>query len=159
LLDGDEYRLCIAGGGPLSAEIQKAEENDSRIKFYGFVSLAEVLALYRSADVLVNMRLTKALKTQYFFPSKMMEYLASGTPVISTCTGHVESEFGDLLFLLKDETAGGLAAMIGQLRSMNPELLAERGIKARNYMAQHKTWDAQGLKVVNYISALFPCKA
>lgn len=155
LLQGDEYRLCIAGGGPLAAEVQQAAEQDSRIRYYGFVSLAEVLALYRSADVLINMRLTKTLDTKYFFPSKLMEYLASGTPVISTCTGHVESEFGEFVFLLEDETAVGLAGMIRQIRSLDPHLLAEKGSKAQGYMAKHKTWDAQGRKVADYIDHLF----
>ncbi len=32
----------------------------------------------------------------------MMEYLASGVPVISTCTGHVEEEFGAFTYLLRE---------------------------------------------------------
>ncbi len=154
-LQGDQYRLFIAGGGPLSSEVQKAAELDTRISYYGFIPFAEVLALYRSANVLINMRLTKTLDTKYFFPSKMMEYLASGTPVISTCTGHVESDFGDFVFLLRDETATSLAEMIRQVKSLDPSLLAERGLKAQAYMEKNKTWDAHGRKVADFIKSLF----
>ncbi len=35
-----------------------------------------------------------------------MEYLASGTPVITTCTGHVEEEFADIVYLLKTKARG-----------------------------------------------------
>ena len=151
LLEGDRYRLRIAGGGPLERQVREAASDDSRIEYLGLVSVSEVLQLYGRSDVLVNMRLTKTMDTKYFFPGKMMEYLASGTPVITTCTGHTEEEFGDFVYLLRDETAQGLAEIIRQVASLPPETRRKLGQKAREYMANHKTWDSQTKKVVRFI--------
>lgn len=153
-LKGDDYRLHVAGSGPLVSEVLMAAQQDKRIIFYGFLSFEEVLSLYKKANVLVNLRLTKTIKTDYFFPSKMMEYLASGTPVISTCTGHIEREFKDIVFLLKDETSQGLFVLINQLKTLDKTVMAEKGKKARAYMIKYKTWDAQALRVVNYIDTV-----
>ncbi len=151
LLEGDQYRLHIAGGGPLEGQVREAAANDSRIEYLGFISVSEVLQLYKNSDVLVNMRITEKLDTRYFFPGKMMEYLASGTPVITTCTGHTEEEFGDFTYLLRDETARGLAEIIRSAASLPPEVRGNLGRRAQEYMALHKTWDAQAKKVASFI--------
>lgn len=151
ILEGDHYRLRIAGTGPLEAEVRQAAAKDSRIEFCGFISFEKVLALYDSADVLINMRLTKDRNTRYFFPSKLMEYLASGTPVITTCTGHVEEEFGDFVFLLENETSKGLSEAIRQVASIAHESRADMGRRAREYMVKNKSWDSQGRKVLKFI--------
>ena len=81
-----------------------------------------------------------------------MEYLASGVPVITTCTGQTEDEFRDFVFLLKDETPQGLARVIEYVASLDPEYRVANGIKAKNYMCAHKTWDVQGQRVLDFIS-------
>lgn len=155
LLEGDDYRLDIAGTGPLEDIVRQAANKDERINFQGFIPFDEVLKLYDSADVLVNMRLTKAINTRYFFPSKIMECLTSGVPVISTCPGHVTEEFSDFAFLLKDERPVDLANMIKYVASLAPDIRADKAAKAQEYMIRNKTWDVQGLRVVKFINSLF----
>ena len=155
LLEGDNYRLEIAGAGPLENIVQRAANRDERINFHGFISFDEVLKLYDSADVLVNMRLTKAINTRYFFPSKIMECLISGVSVISTCPGHVSEEFSDFAFLLKEESPVDLANMVKYVASLAPDIRADKAVKAQEYMIRNKTWDVQGLRVVKFINSLF----
>jgi glycosyltransferase involved in cell wall biosynthesis len=151
LLQGDRYRLCIAGGGPLEGIVREAAANDSRIEYAGIIPLSAVLRLYSRSDVLVNARITKNINTKYFFPGKMMEYLASGTAVVTTCTGHTEEEFGDFVYLLRDETPQGLAEIIRYVAAEDAEVRAILGRTAREYMARHKTWEAQARKVAQFI--------
>jgi glycosyltransferase involved in cell wall biosynthesis len=151
LLEGDQYRLCVAGAGPLAQQVKDAASKDSRIEYKGLIPLDQVRALYSSSDVLINMRMTGHRNTRYFFPSKMIEYLASGTPVISTCTGHIEKEFGEFVFLLRDETPKGLAAAIWQAARLDPEVRGQTGQRAQKYMTTHKTWNSQSKRVAQYI--------
>src|SRR5439155_10053464 len=125
-----------------------------RIHFVGTLPFSEVLRMYKNADVLVSIRPTKTLHTRYFFPSKLMEYLASGTPVITTCTGHTEEEFGDICYLLKDESPEALSDLLRSIAMSSPEARREKGQRARSYMRQHKTWDGQGHKIARYIERL-----
>ena len=151
LLEGEGYRLCMAGRGPLEELVREAATTDPRIEYLGFISSLEVLHVYQRSDVLVNMRVTGSMNTKYFFPGKMMEYLASGTPVITTCTGHTEEEFADFVFLLRDETPQGLAALIRQVANLDSGERRRVGGKAQQYIALNKTWDVQARKVARFI--------
>jgi glycosyltransferase involved in cell wall biosynthesis len=151
LLSGSGYRLRIAGSGPLAEKVKQAAQADPRIEYSGYLSFEDVLAFYTSADVLINMRLTQTMKTDYFFPSKILEYLASGTPIITTCTGHIEEEYADFVFLLKDETPQGLARLIEQVATMDPQIRTQKGRAARDYIRVHNTWEAQGQQLAKFI--------
>jgi glycosyltransferase involved in cell wall biosynthesis len=107
--------------------------------------------LYHRADILLNIRLTSALRTPYFFPSKLIEYMATGTPVVSTCTGHVKEEFGRFVYLLEDETASGLAGLLRRIRAEDPRRRLELGLEARRYVREHKTWRAQTERVLDFV--------
>jgi glycosyltransferase involved in cell wall biosynthesis len=147
-------RVRIAGSGPLEQEVRKAASLDSRIEFLGLVGHDRVLELYASSDLLLNVRLTRALHTRWFFPSKLLEYLASGTAVLSTCTGHVEEEFGTFVYLLREESPGALGATLLQIASLPPEERRRRGRDARDYMLRHKSWDAQGIRLAEFIRSI-----
>lgn len=147
----DDVVLVVAGAGPLAAKVRERAARDRRIVYLGFVSFDEVLDAYASADLLLNTRITTAIDTSYFFPSKLMELLASGTPVLSTCTGHVESEYGHVLFLLREETPAALARRILEIRAIDPAERAALGQRAHEFMLREKTWDRQGERFVRYL--------
>jgi len=151
LLEGDRHRLRIAGAGPLDEQIREADARDPRVEYLGLLSFEQVLDLYRSSDVLVNLRITRTMHTKYFFPSKMIEYLASGKPVITTCTGHVEEEFSAFTHLLREETPEALAQMIQRVGQLDLEERRQKGQRARSYVAANKTWEAQTRKVARFI--------
>jgi glycosyltransferase involved in cell wall biosynthesis len=148
-----DYELVVAGAGPLAERARELANRDPRVTYRGLVSFEEVLELYASADLLLNARLTQALDTRYFFPSKLMELLASGTPVLSTCTGQVESEYGDVLYLLRTETPEALADRIREIRQIEPETRRVLGQRARAFMLQEKSWTRQGERLVAYIQS------
>jgi glycosyltransferase involved in cell wall biosynthesis len=104
--------------------------------------------------VLLNIRLTRRIETTYYFPSKLMEYLASGAPVITTCPGHVRDEFSELAFLVEDESAEGLADVIRAVAAMPGTERDSRARKARAFMAEHRTWTAQAKRIVEFLKDL-----
>lgn len=151
LLTQAHFRLQILGSGPLEEFVRRAAAEDPRIEFVGLVPFERVMEAYRRSDLLVNMRLTKELSTRYFFPSKLMEYLVSGVPVLTTSTGHVEEEYGPYCIVLRDESPAGLADAIRRVASMTSEARAALAAKARTFMLTHKTWSVQGQRIVSYV--------
>ncbi|MGA2812904.1 MAG: glycosyltransferase [Candidatus Acidiferrum sp.] len=151
MLPGERFRLRIAGWGPLESRVREAASKDGRIEFLGLLPFPRVLEIYNSSSLLINLRITTLRNTRYFFPSKMMEYLASGVPIISTCTGHVEDEFGDFLYLLKEETPEALCQLIQRVAALTPQERRRTGANARAYVETHKTWERQTIKLAAFI--------
>jgi glycosyltransferase involved in cell wall biosynthesis len=154
LTSNPNYRLSIAGSGALQPLVEAAAETDSRIELLGYLSFEQVLALYEEADCIVNMRLTKRLKSNYLFPSKLFEYLASGKPVITTCPGHVADEYSQIAILLHEETAEALRIAIDTVAAMSCEERQRLGEKAVQHMREHSTWNAVGWQMVSYMMSI-----
>jgi glycosyltransferase involved in cell wall biosynthesis len=151
LLNESWYRLVIAGKGALEVEVRHAASRDARISYLGFLPHEEVVMLYQGADVLVNPRPSTPLSTRYVFPSKLIEYLATGKAVISTATSGVQEEYADFLFLLEDETPEGLANLIRQIARLSPAERRAKGTRAREHVLANKNWEAQGGRVAGFI--------
>jgi glycosyltransferase involved in cell wall biosynthesis len=145
-----EGELWICGRGLLEQKIRRIAQKDQRIHFLGFVGRKEFLHLLRQATLLINPRPSYP-ENRYSFPSKLLEYLASGRPVISTATADIAEEYRDYIFLLREETPEALANLIEKTCSLPSEYLNTFGAKARDYVLKHKTWDIQGHRVCQFL--------
>lgn len=101
-------------------------------------------------DVLLNIRPTKGISTRYFLPSKLLGYLATGVPVITTDVGTVRERFGPFVTILDEETPGGLAKAIADVRGQPLGLRQESALKAREIVRKEFTWPAQGRRVAEF---------
>ena len=147
-------RLRIAGGGPLQEMVLEAARQDPRISFMGMLDTAAVADLYKHADVLLNVRLTTAVDTRYFFPSKLIEYLGSGVPTITTRVAHADTEFAGLVYVLGEESPQALADLLNKVASLQPDERWKLGRLARTYVTRYKTWDVQSAKAAEYLRSL-----
>lgn len=77
------YRLILCGDGDAKEFVINASTKDKRIEYKGQVPVAAAKEYINSADILVNPRQNNDEYTKYSFPSKTIEYLLSGKPVIS----------------------------------------------------------------------------
>jgi glycosyltransferase involved in cell wall biosynthesis len=145
-----EGELWICGRGSLEKEIRSLAHNDPRICFWGFVGRQKYIDLLQRATVLINPRPSYP-ENRYSFPSKLLEYLASGRPVITTATPDVSEEYGDYVFLLREETPEALADLIEEVCALPPKDLDAFGAKARAYVLEHKTWDIQAKRVYDFL--------
>ena len=99
-------RLKISGKGSLENMVQAAAKQDARITYLGCVPYEEYLCNLKRVNVLVNPRNMNLPENQNNFPSKIMEYLATGKPIISTRFPGWERYNKYIAFC--DSTEGGL---------------------------------------------------
>ena len=100
-----DIELWITGGGNTEGYIKACAKKDNRIKFYGFLpSRQDVLQKQAEASLLVNMRLPSEPASGYCFPSKLFEYMATGTPVLSFDIAGIPREYLQHLYVVKQET-------------------------------------------------------
>jgi glycosyltransferase involved in cell wall biosynthesis len=151
LLNEPEYRFWITGKGYREEEVIEAKRLDDRIQYFGFLENRELREIQSKATVLINPRLSAFPENRYNFPGKLLDYLASGRPVITTATGDVCDEYGDKAFILREETPQALADLIREVCSMPQEELEVKCEGVRRYMLENKTWKVQCSRMYEFI--------
>ena len=97
-IDDPELRLIICGTGDAKNYVKKCADIDSRIEYKGLVSPEEAAEFVRLADVLVNPRMNDNEYTKYSFPSKNLEYLMSGRPVVACMLDGIPPVYRDFMY-------------------------------------------------------------
>ena len=145
-------QLHIYGPGDYVKELQKIAEKDSRVFYGGKLLNQEIVEKEQEATLLVNPRPTNEEYVKYSFPSKTMEYMASGTPVLTTVLPGMPKEYYPYLFLLEDETSEGIAQALTELLTKSEEELFEKGRGARAFVLDQRNNLVQAQKIIQMLS-------
>ena len=152
-IQDSDIELWITGGGNTEGYIKACAKKDNRIKFYGFLpSRQDVLQKQAEASLLVNMRLPSELASGYCFPSKLFEYMATGTPVLSFDIAGIPREYLQYLYVVKQETVDALAKAIEETLSLDEASLQEQGNGAREFVINEKNTKTQCSKMWKFVT-------
>lgn len=153
-LNNINYKLEICGAGDGLEIIKDYSRKDSRIIYKGQLPRNEVLELQRQAFLLINPRTPEGEFTKFSFPSKTMEYLASGTPTLLYKLPGIPDEYYDYCFSLEDTSISALSQKIDEILSMDYEVLKIKSLSAQKFILENKNPIAQSQKVVNLINQI-----
>jgi glycosyltransferase involved in cell wall biosynthesis len=154
-IPSSDYRLWICGGGDGLAEVQRYGAMDNRIIYKGILPRKDVLQLQAQATVLVNPRNSEDEYTRYSFPSKTMEYLASGTPVVMSHLQSIPHEYDDHIYYIDNETTEGMRDKLIEVCAKSAVELSIFGKEASSFIYKWKTPAAQTAKILNLINKLY----
>ena len=143
----------FSGRGTLEERLKQQAASDPRIRFFGFVTEEQYSEMLQRAALLVNPRPSRLLENRYNFPSKLMEYLAAGRPILSTATSDVAEHYGSDVIVLADETPEGLARCIERAVAAPAAERAAIGARARAAV-EGVTWRTQAEKILAFIDSL-----
>lgn len=148
-----EYDLWICGHGSMSAQVETAAEQYENIHFYGFVSQKEALAMQASATALINPRQPTGVFTRYSFPSKTLEYMRSGKPVLCCRLEGIPQDYEAYLSYM-DQGAEGIVRGVRSVMALTVQAREQLGRNARNYVLQNKNPRIQCQKLVSLLRSL-----
>lgn len=144
--------LWLTGGGNAEELIRSKAQEDARIKFFGFLpSRRDVVALQREASLLLNMRLPSEEASSYCFPSKLFEYMATGTPVLTFRLGGIPEEYYRYLVTVDAESADRLAGSI--VSALQDGGLRGLGAAARDFVIRQKNTRVQAERVLGFMDS------
>lgn len=151
LIENKNLKLLICGFGEAEAAIRESE--DERVVFLGKIERNQVLALQRNAAILVNPRQNTEEFTKYSFPSKTMEYLAAGVPVIAYKLDGIPEEYNNYINYVSDNSPESLAKEIERIYNLPLSDRLEIGEKGKHYVIDKKNRIAQTKRIVEFLSA------
>lgn len=146
-----DYSLVICGDGDYAPELKQIAEKNPRVAFVGAVPHDAVVAMEKGATLLVEPRPSDTLIAKMSFPSKIIEYMASGTPVLVTNIPSFEEVYGKYQFRINDESVEGISKALTETLSLPEVSLKEIGRNAREFVLQNKTIKRQCERVLRLI--------
>lgn len=144
----DGYSLKIYGGGQMEKEL--LEHCPAGVFFGGSLTNRECVALQKKASLLINPRPIGLRFAAYSFPSKIMEYMVSGTPVLTTRLPGIPDEYLDYLYTCEDTVDGISKAIHEVLAIPEPERL-EKGRRARQFVLEKKNNQFQAKRIMDLV--------
>ncbi len=148
LIPNPNIRLVIIGCGDASSKIMEVAQTDLRIIYLGQLPHEEVLYIQRQSSLLVNPRTSEGEFTKYSFPSKTMEYLASGIPVLLNKLPGIPAKYYEYSFQPENETVEALKEKMVEILALPEDELKDFGSKAQVFILTEKNPRSQVKKLI-----------
>ena len=151
LIKDSRYKLVLAGKGDMQEEIIKRKMSDNRIIYLGEIPREKLLELEKGADLLVNPRTNSGIFTKYSFPSKNMEYLSSGVPMLGYKLEGIPREYDEFINYFKESTAESLSQAIIDICTVKKEISIQKANVAKEFVLNNKNKTVWGNKIFQFI--------
>lgn len=157
LIDGfmmtqGDYEMWLFGSGDMVDYINECSRKDGRITYFGKVERKVLLEHMKKAHLLISVKSPKEDHVNYAFPSKIMEYMTSGTAVASTMVGGIPREYFEYLIPIEGDSAADIFKAITASLLLNEERLIEIGNNCRKYVLKEKNYQKQTERIVELLS-------
>ena len=145
-----EIELDIYGDGYLKDYV-KNKCND-RVHYHGTIPNEEMMRVQRNAWALISPRPVEDPIAKVTFPSKIFEYMTSGTPVISTRLNGFLPEYEELLMFAESNEPQEMARCIMEMAEHPYTDMLEMAKKAREFIIKNKSWTVQAKRIIKFMA-------
>lgn len=149
-----DIRLRVCGSGDAENKVREYTQLDNRITYLGLLKREQVLIEQFQADFLVNPRTPEGDFTKYSFPSKTIEYLASGTPTIIHRLPGIPDEYYNNCLTFPSYKDADIIDTLCKAISMSSEEIYALGYKAKKFIETFKTEKAQCKKIIDFMNSI-----
>jgi glycosyltransferase involved in cell wall biosynthesis len=153
-IENINYELIICGVGDCENQIKNIASFDSKIEFLGKLPREQVLELQKKATVLVNPRQNNEEFTKYSFPSKTLEYLSAGKPLVAYKLNGIPDEYDPYICYVKDNSIDCLANTLRKVCELPYIERYEIGKRGRDFVLDYKNSKVQVKKIIDLIESL-----
>ena len=150
-LESQGVELWICGEGDSKEYIQAIGKINKRVKYLGQLPRVEILKLQQKATLLVNPRKPDGEYTKYSFPSKIMEYMSSGRPVIMYKLPGIPEEYFDFCYTINGTDPSHFKDCLSEILKLSDEELNAKGSAARDFVINNKSYLKQAEKIKEFI--------
>ncbi len=148
-------KLHVFGDGDYREELEKIAQTEESVVYKGIRPNSEVVEAEQKAALLCNPRPTAPEYTKYSFPSKNMEYMASGTPLLTTRLPGMPDEYLPYVYTIDEDTEKGVETALKKVFEKSEEERSAFGEQAREFVRKEKSNVVQAKKIIEFIKENF----
>jgi glycosyltransferase involved in cell wall biosynthesis len=147
----ENVQLKICGSGDSEEIIKSFASQDDRIIFLGQLSNKDAVKLQKSATLLVNPRPNNEEFTKYSFPSKNLEYMLTGRPVVAYKLDGIPEEYDKYICYVEDDSIDSLKSTIENILLMDEVSRIDLGNMARSFVLNEKNNILASKRIIDMI--------
>lgn len=148
VIDREDLLFWISGHGP-PQEVRRVAQavdvlDDERVEYFGTLPWEEYRRRVVSADVLVNLQNPNHRKSEYSFPSKLLDFMSAGATIVTTDMSDISNDFRDEMVIIgvhANKVEDALEMAIAECQD-NP-----RGERAQQWIRTNCTYWAVGKNI------------
>ena len=146
--------LWICGTGKDKDYVENAAKTNPKVKYFGTISNEKVRELEKEAKLLVNLRNPAAQITRYSFPSKLLEYIASGSLVLSTKLEGIPEEYFDYILTVNSLSEEDVKSAIRNVFAMSETEYVAKAKKSQEFIGNTKNKKVQSGKILKFVESI-----
>lgn len=150
-VSNESITLDIYGNGPLEEYVKQQAKTNKNVKYYGSVDNDTMRKLQQEAFLLINPRTIDDQMSRLTFPSKILEYMMSGTPILTTRLNGFSEDYFDKMFFVKTNEPEELGKAIDEIALLPECELSEIAKRAYEFVTTKKTWSVQAAEIVKFL--------
>ena len=146
-----DYELWLCGRGDLEEFLMDASKRCPAVKYLGNITPSEVSSIQSLSALLVLSRDPQETYTRYSFPSKLLEYMVSGVPVLTTRLGGIPDEYFEFFNVIEEFSISGISAALRAIDNADHQLLLQKAACGKVWALERKSSAAVGRKIVDFM--------
>jgi len=147
--EGLGYEINFYGYGELQEKILAISKYDERIKYCGVLAQDELQKKFLEADFLINLRTVDAVSSDYAFPSKLIDCLATGVPVISNEIAVMGKLYKNCFYPIKSVSKEGVLDSLRELDKLEVFPLIKGEVE--EVLRKNNNWNDIASEVLSFV--------
>lgn len=149
-----DEELHVYGDGDYVPELNDLVNSNKNVYYHGNCLNEVVVSAELESVLMVNPRPNVGEYTKYSFPSKTLEYMVSGTPLLTAKLDGIPSEYYNYVFSFESSLETDLSNKLRKILDMPLDELEDFGSKAKMFAIDNKNNVKQARKIIEFISNL-----
>lgn len=145
---GTSVKFHVYGAGEYEGALIEAVAKGYPIIYHGRVSNLDAINAQRKAKILICPRLPDDFTTRYTFPSKVLEYMSCGVPVITNDLAGIPDDYYDYINVIKDDVNSWFKCINDIFE--NYQNYSDKAKMGLAYIKAEKNWKQQTKKVLSF---------
>ncbi|WP_201546554.1 glycosyltransferase [Psychrobacter immobilis] len=147
----DKVEFVFYGTGNEIPKLIEYMKNDNRVKYKGSVPINELSQALSKADYLINLRDPNSIACSYSFPSKLIQFMGSGVPVISNSFPGLSNSYKKYLINVRGFSGEELNEVLSNLPSRDESI--KLGSSSKEFILKNNNWDNIVIDLIEYIES------
>lgn len=149
-----DWHLLVTGWGEMGEAVRDFALHNQRVEYLGVLDSEELSELYSRADVFVNPKLTSTPISDLAFPSKIVEYLSTGKPVVSTNLPIFDDQFRQNLIIAQSDSPEELIRCFDNIMSWSEHKRESWREHTLRFVNEELAPAIQGARIRRFVDSL-----